>query len=97
MAANGENTSTNASRLKVSFGTMQRIVKHGKEVGNIDVKKKSGQIPYVIIPKNPNITKKRSFRNDTVSLNSVAKGIDISYQSIQNIVKNSLGLYSYCL
>lgn len=54
---------------------MQRIAKQGKEVGNIDVKKKSGQTACVNIPKIPNITKK--IWNDGVSLDSIAKKMNI--------------------
>lgn len=95
LAASGENKSTNASRLKVSFWTVQRIiVKQWKEVGNVDIKKKSSRPPYDNTPKIRNIIKKRSILNDGKSLNSIAKRLDISHGSVQNFVENPLGLHS---
>ena len=97
LAASGLKTSWIAYRLKVPLRTVQRIVKQWKSEGNVDVKKKPGRPPSVNTRRNRAIIKKRITRNDAVSLNSMAKSLNISRQSVQNIVKKSLGLHSYRL
>lgn len=77
LEANGKKTLSNISRLKLPLQTVQMIVKQWKDEGNTGVIKKSARLSSVNALKIHNIIKKRNIQNDGISLNSIAKKLDI--------------------
>lgn len=82
-------------RLQVPLRTVQRIVKQWKSVGNVEVKKKSNTFEILSIPEE--LCSHQESCEWHRKRDSIATSLGISRQSVQSIVKNSLGLRSYRL
>ena len=85
------------SKLKVSKTLVYDILKRWKQTKDIKEKPKVGRPRTVNTRRTRGIIKKRIERNDGVSLNRMAKALEISRKSVQMIVRNELGLKSYRL
>ena len=86
-----------SSRLGIPLRTVQKIVKQWKVEGHVQTKPRSGRKRTVNTRQMRGIIKKRIDRKDDLSLNKMAKQLNISRKSVQMIVKNELGLRSYRL
>lgn len=93
----GVSKSSIAQKLKISQRTVQRLAKQFREKGHVNETPKSGRPRSVNVRRIRGIMKKRIKRNDEISLNQIAKSLNISRESTQRIVKKELGLRSYRL
>ena len=97
LAKSGMKNSAISSRLGIPLRTVQKIVKQWKVEGHVQTKPRSGRKRTVNTRQMHGIIKKRIDRKDDLSLNKMAKQLNISRKSVQMIVKNELGLRSYRL
>lgn len=86
-----------SASLKCSLSLVYKVLKQWKISGTVAEKKKIGRPRTVNTRRNRAIIKKRITRNDGVSLNQMAKNLQISRSSLQTIVHNDLNLRSYRL
>ncbi|RCN29955.1 hypothetical protein ANCCAN_24282 [Ancylostoma caninum] len=97
LAENGTKNSAIFSKPRIPLRTVQKIVKQWKEEGHVQPKPISGRKWTVNTQRMSGIIKKRIDRKDDLILNQMAKQLNISRKTLQMIVKNNLGLQSYCL
>ncbi|VDO87910.1 unnamed protein product [Heligmosomoides polygyrus] len=97
LAESGESTTAIARKPSIPLRTVQRIIKQWNEKGNVTIKVKSGRPRSVNTTKNRVIIEKRIDINDSISLNKIAKSLEIACCTVQPIVRNELGLRSYRL
>lgn len=86
-----------ATSLKCSISLVYKVLKQWKTSGTVAEKKKRGRPRTVNTRKNRGIIKKRIIRNDGVSLNNMAKNLQMARSTLQSIVHNELNLRSYRL
>lgn len=86
-----------AESLKCSISLVYKVLKQWKTSGTVAEKKKHGRPRTVNTRRMRGIIKKRITRNDEVSLNKMAKDLQISRSTLQSIVHNDLSLRSYRL
>ncbi|VDL79748.1 unnamed protein product [Nippostrongylus brasiliensis] len=84
-----------SKRLMINARTVPRIAAQYEQRGHCPTLVKAGRSRTVSTSGIREIIKKRIQRNGELSLNKIASDLNISRCSVQNIVKNELGLGSY--
>ncbi|EYC38951.1 hypothetical protein Y032_0685g1523 [Ancylostoma ceylanicum] len=97
LAENGMKNTAISSKLGVPLRTVQKIVKQWREKEHVQPRAGSGRKRTVNTRRMRGIIKKRIDRKDDLSLNQMAKQLNISRKTVQMIVNNELGLRSYRL
>ncbi|KAK6057905.1 hypothetical protein COOONC_04536 [Cooperia oncophora] len=87
LAKSGMKNSAISSRLGIPLRTVQKIVKQWKVEGHVQIKPRSGRKRTVNTRQMRGIIKKRIDRKDDLSLNKMAKQLNISRKSVQNDCK----------